>query len=54
MNIFDFHFMKKEARTARKKSILDSYQESLNKLGREQLKSLLERGIELQQMSLAH
>ncbi|MBP9815212.1 MAG: hypothetical protein KBC63_02715 [Candidatus Levybacteria bacterium] len=32
----------------------DSYQDSLNKLGKEQLKSLLERGIQLQSVNLAH
>jgi hypothetical protein len=32
----------------------DSYQDSLNKMGKEQLKSLLERGIQLQSVNLAH
>ncbi len=32
----------------------DSYQDSLNKMGKEQLKSLLERGIQLQSVNLVH
>lgn len=55
MKFFDLHFIKKTTKTAKKRTkFIDSYQESLNKLGREQLKSLLEKGIELQPISLAH
>lgn len=56
MKIFNslFSYTVQKHKKNKKVSFVDAYQESLNKLGREQLKSLLEKGIELQPISLAH